>query len=176
MTNISICSVYLYWSNDLRDLHSFPTRRSSDDGEARRVGEVRLAGLAVVVAAADAAAVGRADDHGDLVLAAAAVADLRGLRHQLVEAGEDEVLELDLRDRAQAVRRHADGGADDERLVERRVEHARIAVLRPEAVGGAEDAAVLADVLAEDDDVAVAAHGLVEGVRDGLDQGQVGHV
>jgi hypothetical protein len=84
-------------------------RRARDhDLEARRVAEVGLARLAVVVAAADAAAVRRPDHHRAGVLAAAAVAHLRGFADDLVEGRVDEVEELDLGDRAHAVDGHAD--------------------------------------------------------------------
>ena len=52
----------------------------------------------------------------------------------------------------QAVERHADGGADDAALGERRVDDAVVAELVPQALRHAEDAADLADVLAEHDD------------------------
>ncbi len=66
--------------------------------------------------------------------------------------------ELDLGHRAQAVERHADRGADDAGLGERRVDHAVGAELVEQARGRAEHAAELADVLAEDDDARVGLH------------------
>jgi hypothetical protein len=55
----------------------------------------------------------------------------------------------------EAVQRHADGRADDAALGERRVDHAVVAELVVEALGHAEDAADLADVLAQHDDARV---------------------
>ena len=68
------------------------------------------------------------------------------------------------------------GGADDAGLGERGVVHAVGAELVGEPVGGAEDAAELADVLAEHDDARVAAHLGPEGVVDGLDHRHARHV
>ena len=58
---------------------------------------------------------------------------------------------------------------------QRRVEHAVAAELVVQPVRGQEDAALLADVLAEDDDRLVAAHLLGERVADRLDEGHDGH-
>ena len=82
----------------------------------------------------------------------------------------DEVRELDLGDRAQAVDGRTDRGADDHRLGERGVDHAIVAELAPQAVRGEEHAALLADVLAQDDDGLVAPHLLGHAVADRLDE------
>src|SRR6056297_508736 len=63
-----------------------------------------------------------------------------------IEGGVDEAHELNLGDGAEAVGGHADGGTDDARLRQRRVDHAVVAELVVEALGRAEDAAVLAHV------------------------------
>ena len=126
--------------------------RRAHDLEARHVDEQRLGRLRVVGPAADAAADGRADDQLRRVLAARAVAVLGELADDLVVRGEDEVGELDLGDGHEAVERHADGGADDAALGERRVDDAVVAELVAEPLRDAEDAADLADVLAQDDD------------------------
>ena len=60
--------------------------------------------------------------------------------------------------RPQAGHGRADGHADDHRLGQRRVQHAVAAELVVQPVGGEEDAALLAHVLAEHDDRLVAAH------------------
>ena len=101
--------------------------------------------------------------------------DPADLGDDLVEAGVDEVGELHLGDRAQAVDRGAHRGAGDHALGQRRVEHALVAVLRPQPLGGAEDAALLADVLAQDHDALVALHLLVHGGADRLEDVQLGH-
>ena len=150
--------------------------RRADDLEAGDVDEERLGRLRVVEAAADAAADGRAHDHLGRVLAARAPAELRQLADDLVVRRVDEVRELDLRDRHEAVERHADRGADDAALGERRVDDAVVAELVPEALGDAEDAADLAHVLAEHDDAIVAPHLVAEGVVDRLDHVHLGHV
>ena len=81
----------------------------------------------------------------------------------------DEVGELDLGHRHQAVDRRADGHADDARLRQRRVEHARLAVLGVETRGGQEDAALLAHVLAQHPHPLVPGHLLVECLAYSLD-------
>ena len=85
------------------------------------------------MAAADAAADGRADHELGGVLAARAVAELGQLVDDLVVGREDEVGELDLGHRHQAVERHADGAADDAALGERRVDDAVVAELFEQA-------------------------------------------
>jgi hypothetical protein len=69
----------------------------------------------------------------------------------------------------------ADGRAHDAGLVEGCVDDAVLAVLGLQAVGDAEDAAVEADILAEEDDIGVAGEGQVEGVVDGGDQCHLRH-
>ena len=66
-------------------------------------------------------------------LAAPAVADLRGVVHQLVEAGGDEVVELHLADRPLPGQRRADADAEHRAFGERRVEDAIAELLRAAA-------------------------------------------
>ena len=134
------------------------------------VGEERLDRLRVVERAVDAAAVRGADRHRHAVAVVRAVAHPRRLGHDLVERREDEVGELDLGDRPQAVDRRADRRADDHRFGQRRVDDPVVAELGPQPVGREEDAALLADVLAEHDDRLVAAHLVGERLADGLDE------
>ena len=101
--------------------------------------------------------------------------DAADLAHDLVERGVHEVGELHLGDRPQAVDRRAHRGAGDHPLGEGRVEDALVAVLGPQALGRAEDAALLADVLAEDHDALVALHLLVHGEADRLEDVELGH-
>ena len=89
--------------------------------------------------------------------AAPAVADLRGVVHELVEAGRDEVVELHLADRPLARERRADADAEHRAFGERRVEDAIAELLqqRPQQQEGV--AVVPADVLAEDEDARIGA-------------------
>ena len=99
------------------------------------------------------------------------VVDPGGLGDDLVEAGMDEVGELDLGDRPAACGGHADAEADDERLGEWGVEAAVVAERLGEADGGLEHATLgVGDVLAEDGDLRVGRHDLVERPVDGRDQ------
>ena len=145
-------------------------RGGDDDLQARHVREERLDRLRVVQGAVHAAAVRRADDHRDAEAVVRAVAHPRGLGHQLVEGRVDEVGELDLGDRPQAVDGRADRGADDHRLGQRRVDDPVVAELAPQPVGGQEHPALLADVLAQDDDRLVPPHLLGHAVADRLDE------
>ena len=145
-------------------------RGRDHDLEPRDVGEERLHGLRVVQGAVNAAAERGADHHRHRVPPQRAVAHPRRLGHDLVEGREDEVGELDLGDRPQPVERGTDRGADDHRLRQRRVDHAVVAELGPQAVGRQEDPALPADVLAEHDDRCVAAHLLGHAVADRLDE------
>ncbi len=144
-------------------------RRGNDDLQARDVREQAFGRLAVRLAAEDAAAVGRADDHRHRPFAGGAVAHLRDFADDLVVAGVDVVGELDLDQRLDAVGGHADRGRDDPAFADRRVERALLAEFLLQAFGDAEDAAEEADVLAEHDDVLVAAHHHLVGVVERLD-------
>ena len=150
-------------------------RRRDDHLQARDVGEERLDRLRVVQRAVDAAAIRRAERHRAREGAVRAEAHARRLGQDLVERREDEVGELDLRHRPQAVDRGADRDADDHRLGQRRVQHAVAAELVVQPVGGEEDAALLAHVLAQHDDRVVAAHLLCERRANRLDAGHDGH-
>src|SRR5439155_17696414 len=90
--------------------------------------------------------------------------------HELVEGRMDEVGELDLGDGPQAADRRPDRRADDLALAQWRVDDAIVAELRPQPVGRKEDAALLADVLAEHDHALVSDHLLAEPLADGFDE------
>ena len=104
-----------------------------------------------------------------------AIAELGQLVDDLIEGRKDEVGELDLRHRAQAVERHADRGADDAGLGQRRVDDALGSELVVQAGGGTEHPAELADVLAEHHHLGLARHLHTKRVVDGLDDVHGGH-
>src|SRR5262245_49407795 len=112
-----------------------------------------LGTLAVRLSAKDAAAGRHAHDERTGELAVRAIAQPRRFRDDLVVAWIHVVGELDLDAGFQAVSRHADRGADDAELADRRIEAAALAVFRLQALACAEHAAEIADVLAEHDDV-----------------------
>src|SRR3989304_4080996 len=136
--------------------------------------EVRLARLAVVVAPFDPASIWRANRHRNLVLPAGPIPHLRGLAHDLVEPGVNEIHELDLRDGAEPVQGHPDRGANDPALAEGRVEHT-VRELVDQTLRAPEHAAVPADVLSQKDDSIVAAHLLAQRVVHRLDDVHRGH-
>ena len=135
------------------------------------LGEHRLGALAVRLAAVDAAAAGHADGHRRDELAHRAVAQARRFRHDLVGGRIEIVGELDLAHRPQAVGAHAHRHADDAALGDRRVEHARAAVLGLQALGAAEHSAEIAHVLAEHHHVAVTLQHHIHGRAQSLDHG-----
>src|ERR1700682_2037985 len=75
--------------------------------------------------------------------------------HQLIDAGINKSHELDLADRLQPLCRHADAESADKEFGKRRIEHAFRSETLLQADGGAEDAAVDSDILAEHDDIGV---------------------
>ena len=144
-------------------------RRGHDDLQAGDVGEQAFGRLAVRLPAEDAAAIGSADDHRHRPFAGGAIAHLGDFADDLVVAGVDVVGELDLDQRLDAIGGHADGGRDDPAFADRSVERALLAEFLLKSVGDSEDAAEKADVLAEHDDVLVAAHHHLVGVVERLD-------
>lgn len=123
----------------------------------------------------DAAADGDADGEWDGDGASGAEAVACGVVDDLVVGGAEEAFELDFGDGPHAGHGEADGGADDAGFGEGRVDDAVFAEALGEAFGDAEDAAVDADIFAEDDDAVVGFHFLGECEVDGLDEGEVGH-
>ena len=93
---------------------------------------------------------------------AGAVAHLGHVRDDLLERRVGERVELHLDDRPEPGHGHADREADDAGLGQRGVEAAVLAEVAGEPVGDPEDAAELADVLAEHDDVVVVGHGVAQ--------------
>ncbi len=132
--------------------------------------------LRVVQPAVNPAAERGPDHDGHAPVAIRPVPRPRRLADDLVEGGMDEVGELDLGDRDEAVERRPDRNADDRRLRERGVEHTRLAEARVQAICGAEHAALLADVLTEDEDSLVALHLLGDGGTHRLDHPHLGHL
>ena len=142
-----------------------------DRAQAADLREHGLGALAVGLAAVDAAAAGHADRHRRDELVDRAVAQARRLGHDLVGSRIEVVGELDLAHRPQAVGAHAHRHADDAALGDRRVEHARAAVLGLQAFGAAEHAAEIAHVLAEHHHVVVALQHHIHGRAQSLDHG-----
>jgi hypothetical protein len=129
----------------------------------------------VRLAAANTAAAWRTDRHRGAEGAAATIADTRQFADDLVVGRIDVIDELDLRDRAQAVQAHADGGRDDAAFGDRRVEHAMFAVLALQPIGGAKHAAEVADVLAHQHHALIASHHDVHGGVQRLDHVHLSH-
>jgi hypothetical protein len=75
--------------------------------------------------------------------------------HQLIDAGIQESHELDLANRFEALRRHAHAESPDQNFRQRRVENALGTEALLQASGGAEDAAIDADILSEDHDIRI---------------------
>ncbi len=135
----------------------------------------RLRRVAVQLRRVDSAADGHADRHRHGELTARAGAHACGVRADLVVRGTEEAVELDLGHRAQSSHREADRGADDAALGQRRVDDAVRAKALLETLGDAEDAAIGANVLAEQDDTVVLLHLLDQGEVDGLYKREIRH-
>src|SRR5437762_11127435 len=123
----------------------------------------------MVVAAANAAAYGRSNDHLRRILAARSVAVLRKLVHDLVVGRPNEIGELNFRYGHETVERHADRTTNDAPLTERSVDHTVFAELVEESLGDAEDASDFSDVFSENHDALVAPHFDAKRVVDRLD-------
>jgi hypothetical protein len=139
------------------------------------MGEQRLGTLAVRLPAEDATAGRHTHDEWAGELAVRAVSQPSGLGDDLVIGRIHVVGELDLDTGPQSVRCHADRRTDDAQFVDRHIEAAVLAILRLQALRGAEHAAEEAHILAEYDDVVVALHHYVHGVADRLDHGHARH-
>ena len=93
----------------------------------------------------------------------------------LIEGGIDEAGELDLHHRPEALRREADGKPGDAGLGEWRVEDALGTEGLEQAIGGAEHAAVGADILAQHQHARLLRHGARQRQIDRLDEVDLRH-
>ncbi len=154
--------------------------RGHDALDAGHVGEDRVVAAGVLAGGADPGADHGADHQRALGLAAEHVAQLGALVEDLVHAAAEEVDEHQLGDWAQAGGRGADGGADEAGLGDRGVQHPIAPELLDEPFGDAHhpapgvvvaeviDRGPAGDVLAEEDDRRVFAHGDAQRLVDGL--------
>jgi hypothetical protein len=108
-------------------------------------------------------------------VAVRAVPDAGGLRHDLIEGRVDEVGELDLGHRPQAVQGHADADPHDHGLGQRRIDHPHLAELLHEPGGDPEHATPRTDVLAEYQDAVVGLHLVPQGVVERVDHVLLAH-
>ena len=121
------------------------------------------------LAAEDAAAGGHANGDGRGKVSGRAVPQTGGLRNNLVVGRIHVVGELDLDARPQPVGCHTDRSANDGTLVDGCVEAPVRSESLLQALGAAEDAAEVADVLSEYDHPFVTFHGHNVCVADGFD-------
>ncbi len=151
--------------------------RGGGDGhlDAGELGKGALDAGAVLRAVTLAAAVLAANDHGHVHQPAGHVAHARALVEDLVGADQEKVHVHQLDDRAQPHHGRTDGHAHKALLADRRVDHAALAELFHQVARDAEEAAVVADVLANGVDALVAAHLLTHGFVDCLDIGCLAH-
>ena len=118
---------------------------------------------------------GRGTRAGTVSAAAGAVAHAGGVAGDLFHHRIDEAFELRFGDGLHALHGHADGQAGDGGFVQRRVEHAQLAEFFLQALGGAEHAAVDADVLAQHHDDVIVGHFIGERLGDGFDKSDLCH-
>ncbi len=150
-------------------------RGGHDHAQAGDVGEQVLVRLGVMLRCADAAAPRGAPYGRNGHAAAGAIAQARGVAGDLFHHRVDEAFELRFGDRLHALHGQADGDAGDGGFVQRRVEHAPFAEFFLQALGGAEHAAVDANVFAEDDDAFVVRHFVGERLGHGFDKSDLCH-
>ncbi len=117
----------------------------------------------------------RAQDHRHADLPPEHVADLGGLVGHLVHGEAEEVDIHEFRDRSQPRHGSADGGADDSRLADRRVEQAFGAELVDQVLGDPVGAAIEPDLLADDDDGRVGPHSILQGLAERIAVGDLCH-
>ena len=128
-----------------------------------------------MLGSADAGSARRAQHHRAAEPPLRAVAQPRGVVHQLIDAGIEKPHELDLAHRSEALSRHADAQAADQQFRQRGVHHTLGSKALLQAGSCAKDAAIDADILAEHDDARVLLHSAGEGQGDGFDQGYLRH-
>ncbi len=126
--------------------------------------------------AIDAATTGGADRHRRGVLASRAVADAGEFGNDLVETRENIVGELDLGDRAHTVCGHAHRHGDDRALIDRRVEDAGRTVFLLQAARHPENAAEIADILAEGEHALILGEFHIHGAGQRLHHVHLGHM
>ena len=129
----------------------------------------------MVLRRVDAAAVGRAHHHRAGQASARPVPQRPGVVQQLVDRRVHEAHELELDHRPETLGAQAHRKTGEEGFRERRVQHAVCAETLQQPVGRPEDAAVDADVLAQDQDRLVVGHGPLQGQPDALDQRELRH-
>ncbi len=146
-------------------------RGRHDHLQARRAHEHRGERTGMLAGPAGGEAVAGLHDQRYLDLAAGHVAEARRLVHHLVHRHQHELGHVEFDDRAVAGHRRADRHADLGGLGDRRHAHAIVTV-------GGDELVVFGrgHVLAEVQDVRVAAHFLVDARVDGCNEGEVGHV
>ena len=125
----------------------------------------------MVLVGSDAGSVGETHHYRHLGVAPGAEPISAQMTDDLIEGRVHEAVELDLGHGPGPGQRHSHCGPDDARLVQWGVDHPTLAKPLLEALGHPEDPAGQADVLAEDDDLRVALHRLVECRIDRLGHG-----
>ena len=115
-----------------------------------------------------------ADHQRHAELAAGHVPDRGRVVHDLVEGEQREIDRHDLDDRPHAAHRRADARAGEGGLGQRRVADAFGPELVQKPLGNGVAAAVMADILAHQEDAAVALHGFADRFPDRLAVGRLG--
>ncbi len=139
------------------------------------MGEQHFQALGVMLRRVDAAAMRHADHDGTGESSASAIAHARHVARNLVQRGIQKPHELNLGDRTQPLRRHADRHAGDHALGQRGVLNTILAELLLQTGCGAEYASIDANVLADDHDGWIARHLPRLRAVDGLDHRYLSH-
>jgi len=144
--------------------------------DAGNVHEPGLKALRMLGGCADPSALGHAQHHGHLGLAAKHVVHLGGLVKELVERHADKVHKHEFGYGAQTCGSRTGGRADDGAFGNGGVAHAALAKLVKKALGYAKAAAKLANVFTNDEHVFVPLHLLTHGIVERLQVGFDRHI
>src|SRR5262249_25565020 len=147
----------------------------TDDLDARCLYELRLDGVGVEFGGFHATAERSPDRHLGVVAAATPKAVAAELRTDLVKSLMREAQKLDLRNRDQPADGQAQRAADDAAFGQWGVDDPFGTEALEQSLGGAEDAAQLADVEPEHDHPFIALHLECQAVTDRLDDVALGH-
>ena len=143
-------------------------RGGADHLQSRNVGEQGLQTLGVLAGVPPSRAHGRPEHNGDFHLSAGHIPQLGSLVHNRVQADGDKIVVHPLHHRTHAPHGGAYGDAGEAGLADGGVDHPVGSELIPEALGNGKHIAHDTHVLADDEDVGVPYHLLMEGLSDGL--------
>jgi hypothetical protein len=131
--------------------------------------------LRMVSGPAASCAAGRAHNEGDLALAAEHITHLRRLVDKLVQTDGKKIDVHDLHDGPHPHNGRPDSRTDDRCLGDRTVHDPIFTVFLEKPLGGLKQPAVIADVLTQQEDPGISAHGNIQRFHNGFSKCQFPH-